>query len=126
MFLIPLLALILGALLGIILGVPVEGVFGLYIAVGVIAGLDSVFGGWRSALEGKFQNDVFITGFFSNVLIASLLAFVGDNLGIDLYLAAVLVMGWRMFTNLSIIRRHALNRWQDARARSRADRTSGD
>ncbi len=126
MFLIPLLALILGALLGIILGVPVEGVFGLYIAVGVIAGLDSVFGGWRSALEGKFQNDVFITGFFSNVLIASLLAFVGDNLGIDLYLAAVLVMGWRMFTNLSIIRRHALNRWQDARARGRTDRPSGD
>ncbi len=126
MFLIPLLALTLGALLGIMLGVPVGGVFGLYIAVGVIAGLDSVFGGWRSALEGKFQNDVFLTGFFSNVLIASLLAFVGDNLGIDLYLAAVLVMGWRMFTNLSIIRRHALNRWQDARARSRTDSTSGD
>jgi small basic protein len=125
-FLIPLLALVFGVLLGIMLGVPVGGVFGLYIAVGVIAGLDSVFGGWRSALEGKFQNDVFITGFFSNVLVASLLAFVGDNLGIDLYLAAVLVMGWRMFTNLSIIRRHALNRWQDARARSRTDRAQGD
>ena len=126
MFLIPLVALLVGVLLGYMLGFRVGGVYGLYVAVGVIAGLDSVFGGWRSALEGKFQNDVFLTGFVSNVLIASLLAFVGDKLGIDLYLAAVLVMGWRMFTNLSIIRRHALNRWQDARARSRADRASGD
>jgi small basic protein len=119
-FLIPLVALIVGFLLGMITFIPVSPELGVYLGVGVIAGLDSVFGGWRSALEGKFQNDVFITGFVSNVLIASLLALVGDRLGIDFYLAAVLVMGWRMFTNLSMIRRHALNRWQDARARSRA------
>jgi small basic protein len=119
-YVLPLFAVVVGVLLGMITGVPIGGAVGLYLGVGVIAGLDSVFGGWRSALEGKFQNDVFITGFLSNVLIASLLAFIGDKLGIDVYLAAVLVMSWRMFTNLSMIRRHALNRWQDARARSRA------
>lgn len=120
MFLIPLVALIIGVLLGIGTYFPIEGKVGLYLAMGVIAGLDSVIGGWRSALEGKFQNDIFVTGFVSNVLIACLLAFVGDRIGLDVYLAAVLVMCWRMFTNLSMIRRHALNRWQDARARSRA------
>jgi small basic protein len=119
-FLIPLVALIIGILLGIGTYFPIEGKVGLYLAMGVIAGLDSVIGGWRSALEGKFQNDIFVTGFVSNVLIACLLAFVGDRIGLDVYLAAVLVMCWRMFTNLSMIRRHALNRWQDARARSRA------
>jgi small basic protein len=119
-FLIPLVALIIGVLLGIGTYFPIEGKVGLYLAMGVIAGLDSVIGGWRSALEGKFQNDIFVTGFVSNVLIACLLAFVGDRIGLDVYLAAVLVMCWRMFTNLSMIRRHALNRWQDARARSRA------
>jgi small basic protein len=122
--LVPLVALIVGVLIGLYVGFPIGGPAGKYIAVGVIAGLDSVFGGWRSALEGKFQNDVFLTGFASNVLIASFLAFLGDRLGIDLYLAAVLVMGWRIFTNLSMIRRHALNRWQD-RARSRTDRGAG-
>ena len=120
MFLIPLVALIIGVLLGIGTYFPIEGKVGLYLAMGVIAGLDSVIGGWRSALEGKFQNEIFVTGFVSNVLIACLLAFVGDMMGLDVYLAAVLVMCWRMFTNLSMIRRHALNRWQDARARSRA------
>lgn len=120
MFFLPVFALIVGILLGYITYFPVEGLVGTYLGMGVIAGLDSVFGGWRSALEGKFQNDVFVTGFVSNVLISCLLAFVGDRLGLDVYLAAVLVMCWRMFTNLSMIRRHALNRWQDARARSRA------
>lgn len=120
MFFLPVFALIVGILLGYITYFPIEGLVGTYLGMGVIAGLDSVFGGWRSALEGKFQNDVFVTGFVSNVLISCLLAFVGDRLGLDVYLAAVLVMCWRMFTNLSMIRRHALNRWQDARARSRA------
>jgi small basic protein len=120
-FLIPLVALIVGILIGIRIAVPVPGEIGQYIAVGVIAGIDSVFGGWRAALEGKFQNDVFITGFVSNVLIASFLAYLGDRIGLDLFLAASLVLGWRIFNNLSMIRRHAMNSWQDARARRRLD-----
>lgn len=125
MFLIPLVALVVGVLIGIYVTFPVGGVAAQYVAIGVIAGLDSVFGGWRSALEGKFQNDVFITGFVSNVLIASFLAFIGDYLGLPLLLAATLVMGWRIFTNLSMIRRHAIVRWQDARARGRSDQSPG-
>jgi small basic protein len=115
--LIPLLALIVGVLIGVRTAFPVSGEVGQYIGVGVIAGIDSVFGGWRSALEGKFQNDVFITGFVSNVLIASFLAYLGDRIGLDLLLAASLVLGWRIFNNLSMIRRHAINSWQDARRR---------
>lgn len=121
MFLIPLLALIVGALIGFRTAFPVSGEVGQYIGVGVIAGIDSVFGGWRSALEGKFQNDIFVSGFVSNVLIASFLAFLGDRIGLDLLLAASLVLGWRIFNNLSMIRRHAVNNWQDARARRRSE-----
>ncbi|HXH60447.1 MAG TPA: small basic family protein [Fimbriimonadaceae bacterium] len=116
MFLIPLLALIVGVLVGIKTAVPVSGIVGIYLGVAVIAGIDSVFGGWRSALEGKFRNDVFVTGFVSNVLIAAFLAWLGDHLGINLFLAAALVMGWRIFTNLSIIRRIGIERWKEARA----------
>ena len=125
MFLIPLVALIVGILIGIRTAFPISGDFAPYIGVGVIAGIVSVFGGWRAALEGKFQNDVFITGFVSNVLIAAFLAFLGDYIGINLFLAASLVLGWRIFNNLSMIRRHAINSWQDARARRRTNHGGG-
>jgi small basic protein len=124
--LIPLLALIVGILIGLKTAFPVGGPVGLYLAVGVIAGIDSVCGGWRSALEGKFQNDVFVTGFVSNVLIAAFLAWLGDHIGLNLFLAASLVMGWRVFNNLSMIRRHLLNRWLDARARRGLDQGTGN
>ena len=125
MILIPLLALVVGVLIGLKLAIPVGGDLGIYLPVAVIAGIDSVFGGWRSALEGKFQNSVFVTGFVSNMLIASFLAWVGDRIGVNLFVAASLVLGWRIFNNLSMIRRHALNLWQDARSRNRIDQGSG-
>ncbi len=123
MFLIPFVAILIGILLGIRFGFPFSGYVGTYIGISVIAGFDSVFGGWRAALEGKFQNDVFLTGFVSNVLIAGLLSYLGDSVGINLLLAASLVMGWRIFTNLSMIRRYAIVRWQDSRSKGRPDKS---
>lgn len=120
MFLIPIFALIVGVLIGSFFAFPISGGLGIYLGVGVVAGLDSVFGGWRSALEGKFQNDVFLTGFVTTVIIASALAWLGDYIGINLFLAAALVMCWRIFNNLSMIRRYALNRWYDARDRRKS------
>lgn len=117
--LLPLLAFIAGAGLAFRLVPPIGGVAGIYIAVGCLAGMDTVFGGIRSGLEGKYHNDVFITGFVSNVLIASFLAWLGDRIFINLYLAVALVLGQRIFTNLSLIRRYLLTKWQDARERER-------
>lgn len=122
MILIPLVALFVGILLGWAWAMPVASVIGSpYIAVAVLAGLDSIFGGVRSALEGKFYNDVFITGFISNIIIAFSLGWLGDRIGINLFLAAALVMGWRIFTNISLIRRFALTKWHDARQRKRLE-----
>jgi small basic protein len=92
----------------------------MYVAIGCLAGIDSVLGGIRAGLEGKFSNDVFVTGFLSNIVIAFFLAWLGDRIGINLFLAAVLVLGWRVFTNLSLIRRILLTKWQDARERRQA------
>jgi small basic protein len=69
---------------------------------------------------------VFVTGFVSNVLIAGFLAWLGDYIGLNLLLAVSLVMGWRVFNNLSMIRRHILNRWLDARARRGLDQGTGN
>lgn len=121
MILIPIIALLIGILLGHQMLQPVKGPAGSYLAVAVIAGIDTVFGGLRSALEEKFRTDIFVTGFFSNMLIAFFLAWLGDQIGINLFLAAALVLGSRVFTNLSLIRRILITQWQEARQRRRLE-----
>jgi len=59
-------------------------------------------------LEGQYDNKVFISGFGVNALLAGFLAFVGDRLGVELYYAAIVAFGVRLFNNLAIIRRHFL------------------
>lgn len=123
MILLPLLALIIGIILVPVLGItPLKGESARYIAVACIAGVDTVLGGVRAGLEGKFRNDVFFTGFFANVVIAFFIAWLGDRLGIDMYLVAAIVLGTRIFTNLSLIRRWMLTKWQDNRERARRER----
>ncbi len=119
MILIPVIALFLGAALALMLQMPVKGIYGQYMAVACLAGLDSVCGGIRSGLEGKFHNEVFISGFIFNILTAFFLAWLGDQIFIDLFLAVALVLGARIFTNLSLIRRFLLTKWQDSRERKR-------
>lgn len=121
MIYVPIVALVLGVIAGIFLRPSVAGEAGVYFGVAVVAGLDSVFGGMRSALEGKFRTDVFITGFTANILIAGFLAWFGDKIGVDVYLAAILVMGARIFNNLSLIRRQMLTKWHDIQDRKRLD-----
>ena len=101
----PIVGVLLGIAIGLLfpLSMPVE--YGKFLAVALLASLDSVFGGLRSALEEKFDNAVFISGFFVNALLAVVLVFVGDRLGIDLYYVASLAFGLRIFQNLAIIRR---------------------
>lgn len=115
----PVLALVIGLVLGFAFVGPVKTDVGIYIAVACLAGLDSVCGGIRSGLEGKFHNDVFSTGFVSNILIASFLAWLGDQMNINLFLAVALVLGARIFTNLSLIRRFLLTKWLDAQEKKR-------
>jgi small basic protein len=117
--LIPIVALFVGVVLGILVREPVRGELGLYLAVACLAGLDTVCGGIRSQLESKFQSDVFVTGFVANMVIAFFLAWLGDQIGVNLFLVCALIFGTRIFNNLSLIRRIGLTRWNDARARKR-------
>src|SRR5438477_11163682 len=112
--------MIVGAIIAWFVVAPIHNaVVALYLAVGCLAGLDTVLGGVRSGLEGKFHTDVFLTGFVSNIVIAFFLAWLGDRIGVNLSLAVALVLGARIFTNLSLIRRFLLTKWQDARERKR-------
>ena len=106
--LLPLLGVLAGVLLGLALRLNLPIDWARYTAVGILAALDSLLGAFRAELEGSFDTRVFLSGFFTNALLAAALTFLGDRLGIDLYLVALFAFGWRVFQNAAIIRRHFL------------------
>jgi small basic protein len=104
----PVLGLIAGVVVGLLLGISVPAEFARYTAVGILAAIDAVFGGIRAELEGNFDIMVFLSGFIANTVLAALLTYLADRLGVELYLAAVVAFGVRLFNNLAIIRRRWL------------------
>ena len=105
--------LIFVAILGAVLGFLVPEIpyaYYDYTAVAILATLDSLFGGITSILKGKFDMKIFISGYFGNAIIAILLVALGQKLGVDIYLAAVIVFVQRMLINFSITRRILIER----------------
>ena len=103
---------IVSVLLGLVIGyssplvIPVA--YSKIFSVALVAALDAAFGGLRAVVSERFDKRVFVTGFFSNTLLAAALVFIGDRLGIDLYYVALLAVGFRMFKNLAMLRRYLL------------------
>lgn len=106
----PLAGLAIGLLIGVTFPISVPFAYAKFMSVALLASLDSVFGGLRAGIEEKFDNTVFITGFFTNALMAAGLVYIGERLGIDLYYVALLAFGLRIFQNLAIIRRYFLRK----------------
>ncbi len=106
--LLPLAGLLVGVLLGLVLNVNVGFELSRYSAVAILAALDSVLGAVRAEMEGVYDNRIFISGFVVNAIVAVLLTFIGDRLGLDLYLVALITFGLRIFQNVALIRRHFL------------------
>ena len=97
------IVIVLGFIFGSNLEIPYK--YTAYIAVAILAFLDSLFGGIVSNMKNEFNMTVFVSGFFVNAVIAIFLVYLGQKLNVDIYLAAVIVFTTRLFTNLSIIRR---------------------
>ena len=109
-----LIAIIIGCIIGALIGINIPTIpytYSGYLAIAIIAALDSVFGGITSVLKKNFDLSIFISGFFCNSLLSIALTYLGQKLNIDIYLAALVVFVGRMFTNLTIIRRHYLEKW---------------
>ena len=106
--LLPLAGLALGILAGLVLNVNVSFEFARYSAVAIVAALDSVLGAVRAELDGVYDNRIFVSGLITNASVAVLLTFIGDRLGLDLYLVALITFGPRIFQNVALIRRHFL------------------
>jgi len=99
---------IIGIILGIIIGnyIPVELPYSYtrYVSCAFLAALDSVLGAAKAGIEHKFEFKTFISGFIANGILAGFLTYIGDQLGVELYFAAVLTFGMRIFDNLTSIR----------------------
>lgn len=102
---IPILGIIIGIIIGVLMPYNIPYQYSNYVAVAILGALDSVFGGIVATLKGKFDMKIFLSGFFGNALLAAALAYIGDQLGIQIYLAAVFAFGNRLFLNFAIIRR---------------------
>ena len=105
--------IIVGCLLGIGVGFLIPTIpysMSNYLAIAIVAALDSVFGGIASNIKKVFDIKVFISGFFVNSILAMLLTYLGQKLNVDIYLAAIIVFVGRMFNNLGIIRRYYLEK----------------
>ncbi|MBR5228116.1 MAG: small basic family protein [Clostridia bacterium] len=101
------LIVIVFVIIGYVLGsdIVVPYAFTEYIAVAILAFLDSLFGAAAANSQKKFSIVIFITGFFGNAIIAIFLVYLGQKLNMDIYLAAVIVFSSRLFNNFSIVRR---------------------
>jgi small basic protein len=110
----PILGLLIGLVLGAALSLTIPAEYSRYTAMAILAALDSVLGAVRSEMAGEFDNRIFLSGFFANVVLAGGLTFLGDRLGVELYIAAIVAFGVRLFNNLAIIRRQLLTRWRGA------------
>ena len=108
------IAILIGCVLGAIVGINAPTIsysYSSYLAIAIIAALDSVFGGIAGTLKGEFNFKVFISGFFCNSILSMLLTYLGNKLNVDIYLAAIVVFVGRMFINLTIIRKYYIDKW---------------
>jgi len=105
---IALLGLAIGIILGLVLQPTIPVALQPYLPIAVVAALDAVFGGARAYLDGIFNDRVFVISFLGNVLVAALVVFLGDQLGVGAQLSTgvVVVFSIRIFANAAAIRRH--------------------
>lgn len=115
------LAIVIGCILGAIVGInlpliPYE--YSSYVAISIVAALDSVLGGISATLKGKFDFKTFVSGFFGNAILSILLTYLGEKLNVDIYIGAIVVFVWRMFNNLTMIRIYYVEKISEKREKN--------
>ena len=116
MQILPIAALIAGFVLFYQLGgLPTDEATARYTAIALLAGLDTILGGVRAYLKGDFDDVVFVSGFFTNALLAVGLVMLGERLGLQtglgdgrisvMMIGAVVVFSTRILNNLAAVRR---------------------
>ena len=119
-----LIAIIIGCVIGALIGMNIPTIpytYSGYLAIAIVAALDSVFGALVSSLKKNFDLKIFISGFFVNSILAMALTYLGQRLIVDIYLAAVVVFVGRMFNNLGAIRRYYVEKITNKKVIAKAE-----
>ncbi len=117
-----LLGILLGILLGLGINVTIPVIYTKFSAVILIGILDALFGAIRAEItRDQYNAVIFISGLFFNIILALVITYLGDKLGLDLYLAATVVFTFRIFSNVGITRRALLQRWLEKRKKSKEE-----
>lgn len=96
--------LIVGILIGIYTPFAIPVYAARYTAIAILGIVDSLLGALRADLQKNYSHTIFVSGLFFNLIVAIVITLLGDRLGLDLYLAAVIVFTFRIFANLAKIR----------------------
>jgi len=112
------LAGIIGVLCGVFFHWTIPAAYSAYMGVAILAGLDSVFGGFAAILNKKFNMKIFLTGLVGNGLMAAGLVYIGKLINVDLTIAAVVVFGTRIFNNLATLRRFGVSKMENMKKKA--------
>ena len=107
------IAIIVGCVIGALIGnfAPIISyTYSEYLAIAIVAALDTIFGGVVASIKKNFDMGVFISGFLGNAILSIFLTYLGARLNVDIYLAAIFVFVGRIFFNLGVIRRYYLEK----------------
>lgn len=111
---------LVGILIGILVGLGIDYTipfaYTKFTAVVLVGILDALFGAIRAEVtKDQYDAMIFISGLFFNIILALVITYLGDKLGLDLYLAATVVFTFRIFSNVGITRRALLQRLMEKR-----------
>ncbi|MFC4735516.1 DUF1290 domain-containing protein [Bacillus daqingensis] len=99
---------------GIITGVfyqgELPGGYESYAAVWILTLLLSITGGMKAFVERVFCEKMFFYGFVTNLILGTIIAFLGHQLSVDLYIVVSIVLTLRIFRDASDIRKQLFNR----------------
>lgn len=104
------IGLLVGVVLGVMTNINIPAEYSRYVAIAILASLDSVVGAALATLQKTFDSKIFIAGFFSNALIAAGMTYLGSLLDVDMGIAATIVFGTRIFNNFATLRRLLFSR----------------
>lgn len=123
------IAIVIGCILGAIIGMyapTIPYTYSGYLAIAIMAALDTVFGGITSIIKKNFDMKIFVSGFFGNAILAIILTYLGEKLNVDIYLAAIFVFVSRMFNNLGFIRRYYIEKLIEKKENKKSKKKSID
>ena len=100
------LGLFAGIIIGLLVNIQIPLALIKYTAVIIIVMLDALFGAIKAEIEHeKYEASIFLTGILFNAILALAITLLGEQLGLDLYLAVTVVFTFRIFANLGTLRR---------------------